>query len=105
MTDGIDAEADHHEPDTDWDTVHTQNRGDDTVIATVTVEAPRPVVFTAFTDPVALARWFWPQRFGTRTEVVLTHSANASTTDRDDHLQGWRDCLGRLAGAYATPGR
>jgi len=139
----------------------------DVVVATVTVDAPRSVVFTAFTDPAVLAQWFWPQRFGTRieldlrpggafsiradglpagqemgvsgtyqdvespgrlamscqwsgesavshvaielsevsetrTEVVVTHSANPSTADRDGHLQGWRDCLGRLIEASGT---
>lgn len=150
------------------DLVRTETRGNGTVIATVIVGAPRPVVFTAFTDPAVLAQWFWPQRFGTRvevdlrpgggfgiradglsegpdmevtgtyrdieaparltmtwrwtgepdvslvaielhdvaedrTEVVVTHSANPSKTDRDDHLQGWRDCLGRLLEAYGRP--
>ncbi|MGH8775615.1 MAG: SRPBCC family protein [Jiangellaceae bacterium] len=31
-----------------------------------------------------------------RTEVIVTHSANASAEDRDNHAQGWRDCLSRL---------
>ncbi|MDQ3554033.1 MAG: SRPBCC domain-containing protein [Chloroflexota bacterium] len=148
------------------DRVHTESLGDDVVVATVTVDAPRSVVFTAFTDPEVLAQWFWPQRFGTRietdlrpggafsihadglpagqemgvtgtyqdvespgrlamswqwkgesavshvaiklnevsetrTEVVITHSANPSPADRDGHLEGWRDCLGRLSEASA----
>lgn len=149
--------------------IHTQTRGDETVIASVTIDAPRAAVFAAFTDPEVLVQWFWPKRFGTRfecdlrpggafgiyagglpegqemgvtgvyqdidapgrltmswqwagetavshdaieltargedrTEVVVTHSANPSPTDRDDHQQGWRDCLGRLLQAYGTPG-
>ncbi len=149
------------------DRVHTETLGDDVVVATVTVDAPRSVVFAAFTDPEVLARWFWPQRFGTRietdlrpggafsiraeglpadqamgvtgtyrdvespgrsamswrwtgesavshvaielnalsetrTKVVVTHSSNPSAADRDGHLVGWRDCLGRLVDAYDT---
>ncbi len=141
--------------------IRTQPDGTYTVIVTVTVDAPRPVVFTAFTDPAVLAQWFWPRRFGTRfecdvrpggsfgihadglpegqemgvsgvyqdvdeparvtmswqwtgetavsrveialnevsgtrTQVVVTHSANESTTERDNHLLGWQDCPGRL---------
>ncbi len=160
------AAAENSEPVTN-DRVHTLTLGDDVVVATVTVDAPRSVVFTAFTDPAVLAQWFWPQRFGTRieldlrpggafsiradglpagqemgvsgtyqdvespgrlamswqwsgesavshvaielsevsetrTEVVVTHSANPSTADRDGHLQGWRDCLGRLIEASGT---
>jgi uncharacterized protein YndB with AHSA1/START domain len=30
------------------------------------------------------------------TEVVVTHSANASPEERDRHGQGWHDCLTRL---------
>lgn len=152
--------------------IQTEVRGADTVVATVTVQAPRPLVFKAFTDPAVLVQWFWPQRFGTRfdrdlrpggafgihadglpdgqdmgvtgvyqevddparltmswqwtgetavsqvaielrddmnvgvaenlTEVVVTHSANPTPTDTDDHLQGWRDCLGRLAETFST---
>ena len=37
-----------------------------------------------------------------RTEVVVTHSANPSTIDRDDHLQAWQDCLGRLLESCGT---
>lgn len=51
--------------------IHTQTLGDDTVVASVTVEAPRTAAFTAFTDPEVLAQWFWPQRFGTRFECDL----------------------------------
>lgn len=151
------------------DPVHTEIRGADTAIARVTVDAPLMTVFSAFTDPDVLVRWFWPRRFGTRfegdlrpgggfaihadglpegqdmgvtgvyqdvdaparltmswqwtgetavthvaielsavgedrTEVVITHSANPSTTDRDDHEQGWRDCLGRLVREYSSRG-
>ncbi|MDQ3717142.1 MAG: SRPBCC domain-containing protein [Actinomycetota bacterium] len=147
--------------------IRTQQEGTYTVNVTVTVEAPRPVVFSAFPDPGVLAQWFWPLRFGTRfecdlrpggsfgihadgrpegqgmgvtgvyedvkeparltmswqwigepavshvaialtevtenrTEVVVTHSANTSTTASDDHLQGWQDCLGRLVESYGT---
>ncbi len=35
-----------------------------------------------------------------QTMVVVPHPANPSATDRDDHLQGWRDCLGRLLQEY-----
>ncbi|MDQ3476302.1 MAG: SRPBCC domain-containing protein [Actinomycetota bacterium] len=150
--------------------IRTQPDGTYTVLVTVTVEAARPVVFSAFTDPAVLAQWFWPRRFGTRfecdlrpggsfgihadglpegqdmgvtgpyqdveeparltmswqwigepavshvaieltnvaenqTEVVVTHSANQSTTESDDHLHGWRDCLGRLVESYGTAER
>ncbi len=37
-----------------------------------------------------------------QTRVVVTHSANPSTTDRDDHVTGWADCLGRLVQRYGT---
>ena len=149
--------------------VRTEADGTYSVIVTVTVAAARSVVFSAFTDPGVLARWFWPQRFGTRvaldlqpggafgipadglpegqdmgvtgvyqdveaparltmswqwigepavshvaieltdvaddqTEVVVTHSANQSTTESDDHLHGWRDCLGRLVESFGTGG-
>lgn len=53
------------------DRVHIETLGDDVVVATVTVDAPRSVVFTAFTDPEVLAQWFWPERFGTRMEMDL----------------------------------
>lgn len=163
MTEGTEIKADPQHRHA----ISTQTRGDDTVVASVTVDVPRTTVFTAFTDPEVLATWFWPQRFGTRfvcdlrpggafgihadglpedqgmgvtgvyqeieaparltmswqwtgetavshvaielsavgenqTEVVVIHSANPSTTDRDDHEQGWRDCLGRLLEAYGT---
>jgi uncharacterized protein YndB with AHSA1/START domain len=31
------------------------------------------------------------------TEVVITHERFAAATDRDNHAQGWNDCLDRLA--------
>ena len=30
------------------------------------------------------------------TRLVLTHSGFATAADRDDHIQGWNDCLDRL---------
>ncbi|CAN5295818.1 hypothetical protein BH24ACT9_BH24ACT9_04150 [soil metagenome] len=72
--------------------IHTEARGADTVLALVTVDAARPVVFRTFTDPAVLSQWFWPQRFGTRVGVDLRSGARRrpiATTDRDDHLQGW----------------
>ncbi|GIJ45158.1 hypothetical protein Val02_20440 [Virgisporangium aliadipatigenens] len=115
-------------------------------------------VWRAFTDPSALAAWFWPQRFaptaeadvrvGGRyridgpavgmavsgeyrtvdpprllvftwqwdgenestlvtialtpaqdgTQLTLRHEAFDSEEARDEHDQGWRDCLDRLPG-------
>jgi uncharacterized protein YndB with AHSA1/START domain len=46
-------------------TVRTETPDDKTVVATVTVDAAPERVFTAFTDPVELAVWFWPRRFDT----------------------------------------
>jgi len=51
--------------------VRTEADGTYSVIVTVTVAAARSVVFSAFTDPGVLARWFWPQRFGTRVALDL----------------------------------
>lgn len=31
------------------------------------------------------------------TEVTVTHAANPTVQERDDHVQGWTDCLDRLA--------
>ncbi|MDQ3054453.1 MAG: SRPBCC domain-containing protein [Actinomycetota bacterium] len=155
---------------TQADPIRTETVGADTMMAAVTVTAPRPVVFSAFTDPDVLAQWFWPQRFGTqfvsdlrpggefkiiaaglpegqdmgvsgvyqdveaparvtmswqwngetpvthvsielteaapdRTEVSVTHTANPTVTDRDDHVVGWRDCLTRLVQKYGTTSR
>jgi len=83
--------------------IHTEARGADTVLALVTVDAARPVVFRTFTDPAVLSQWFWPQRFGTRVGVDLRSGARrrpiATTTCRDG-----RDCLGRLVEAYGASG-
>ena len=89
------------------DPVHTEIRGADTAIARVTVDAPARLTMS----------WQWTGETAVthvaielsavgddRTEVVITHSANPSTTDRDDHEQGWRDCLGRLVREYSSRG-
>jgi uncharacterized protein YndB with AHSA1/START domain len=115
-------------------------------------------VWRAFTDPTALASWFWPARFGTKAEIdlrvggryridgpgagmavsgdyvhvepparlaftwrwhgdpdetlvsvdfvptdtgtdlVITHELFSGDSDRDNHTQGWEDCLDRLPG-------
>ncbi|MDB5076136.1 MAG: Activator of Hsp90 ATPase 1 family protein [Chloroflexi bacterium] len=34
---------------------------------------------------------------GSRTEVVLRHAHFADEGERDNHVQGWNDCLDRLA--------
>jgi len=71
-------------------------------------------VYQAFEAPARVAMsWQWTgesavshvavelSRVGeNRTDVVVRHSANPSTTARDDHEQGWRDCLGRLVETY-----
>ncbi|WP_298331721.1 SRPBCC domain-containing protein [Haloactinopolyspora sp.] len=36
------------------------------------------------------------------SEVVVTHSENATELQRDDHLKGWHDCLARLADHLAV---
>lgn len=36
------------------------------------------------------------------TEVIVTHSANPSVEDRDNHALGWHDCLTRLVDLAAT---
>lgn len=33
---------------------------------------------------------------GDSTEIVLTHSGNPDVVTRDNHLQGWNDCIARL---------
>ena len=123
-----------------------------------TLSHPPERVWRAFTDPTALAAWFWPTRFATKaeidlrvggryridapgvgmavsgvylqidpparlaftwrwdsdseetvvnvdlvpteaeTELVITHDRFAGDSDRDNHAQGWEDCLDRLPG-------
>jgi len=123
-----------------------------------TLSHPPERVWRAFTDPTALAAWFWPTRFATKTEIdlrvggryridapgvgmavsgvylqiepparlaftwrwdtdseetvvhvdfvptetgtelVITHERFAGDSDRDNHAQGWEDCLDRLPG-------
>jgi uncharacterized protein YndB with AHSA1/START domain len=125
------------------------------------LDAPAEKVWRAFTDPAALAAWFWPASFGTtatatvavdgayriaavtpamavsgrylevdpphrlvftwrwdgdtvdsevrvdltaagdKTELVVRHRRLASDVDRDNHAQGWNDCLDRLPGWLA----
>ena len=120
--------------------------------------APLDRVWTAFTDPGALAQWFWPETFNTAvsvdpragghyriqatsrrmgisgeyrevtpphklvftwqwdgedeqslvtielsahhggTQLAIHHELLASEADRDNHAQGWKDCLDRLPG-------
>jgi uncharacterized protein YndB with AHSA1/START domain len=62
------------------------------------IDAPHRLAFT----------WIWDGEFDeTRvsvefrsvpdgTEIVLMHTGNADETARDNHAQGWRDCLARL---------
>lgn len=138
-----------------------------TLVLARTFPAPREAVFRAWTEPAALARWWWPARFATtydidlragggyrfrtaelpelgvlgvsgtflevraperivytwawegsedaetrvtvefrdhghHTQVVLRHERFATEQERDDHAQGWSDCLDRLAGALAA---
>ena len=133
------------------------------------VAAPRGAVFRAWTDPEALARWWWPPRFrttyevdlrpggrwrfrtvdlpdlgvlavggafieiqapdrliytwawegaeedetlvtvefrdrGAQTEVLVRHERFADGSMRDEHAQGWADCLERLTGIMRTEG-
>jgi uncharacterized protein YndB with AHSA1/START domain len=35
------------------------------------------------------------------TRVTVHHTAFASTQERDDHIQGWTDCLDRLVARHA----
>ena len=123
-----------------------------------TLSHPPERVWRAFTDPTALAAWFWPTRFATKveidlrvgggyridapgvgmavsgvylqidpparlaftwrwdsdseetvvnvafvptetgTELVITHERFAGDGDRDNHAEGWEDCLDRLPG-------
>lgn len=37
------------------------------------------------------------------TELTFIHSGFADTTTRDDHVQGWSDCLDRLTAHLTTP--
>ncbi len=126
---------------------------------TRTLPAPVDRVWRAFTDPVRLAAWFWPERVGavadidlraggrfridaraagfavtgeyrtvtpptlliftwqwdgepeitlvtlelapadTQTTLTLTHERFADPATRDEHRQGWSDCLDRLPAA------
>ena len=91
--------------------IRTQPDGTYTVLVTVTAEVLRPVE-----EPARLSmscQWIGEPTVShvaialtevaeNRTEVVVTHSANTSRTDSDDHLHGWRDCLGRLVETYGT---
>jgi uncharacterized protein YndB with AHSA1/START domain len=86
---------------------------------------PTERVWRALTDPVALAAWFWPQRFeptaevdlrvggryritaeltprDTGTELVIVHERFTDGAVRDDHAKGWTDCLDRLPGWLAA---
>jgi uncharacterized protein YndB with AHSA1/START domain len=130
-----------------------------------TLAAPPERVWRAFTEPAALAAWFWPERFGPTAEVDLrtggrfriagprvgmavsgdyveieppkrlvftwqwdgeaeqtlvtvtlvavadgtdltvVHERFADDTSRDNHVQGWSDCLDRLPAWLAAPPR
>jgi uncharacterized protein YndB with AHSA1/START domain len=123
-----------------------------------TLAYPPERVWRAFTDPTALAGWFWPARFATEAEIdlrvggryridgpgagmavsgeyvhvepparlvftwrwdgdldetlvsvefvrtdmgtdlVIMHEQFTGDSDRDNHTQGWEDCLDRLPG-------
>lgn len=127
-----------------------------------TLSFPVDRVWRALTDPVALAAWFWPERFATTaevdlrvggryridgpgvgmavagtyttvdpprrlaftwqwdgeadetlvtvdltpseagTELLIVHARFATDADRDNHAQGWADCLDRLPGWLGT---
>jgi uncharacterized protein YndB with AHSA1/START domain len=127
-----------------------------------TLSFPIDRIWQALTDPVALAAWFWPERFATTAEVdlrvggryridgpgagmavageytavepprrlaftwrwadetdetlvtveltpvdagtdlVIVHSRFATAADRDNHAEGWSDCLDRLPGWLGT---
>jgi len=133
------------------------------------VAAPCVDVFRAWTEPEALAPWWWPPRFrttyevdlrpggrwrfrtadlpdlgvlavggafieihapdrliytwawegaeedetlvtvefrdrGAQTEVLVRHERFADGSVRDEHAQGWADCLERLTGSMSTEG-
>ena len=76
--------------------------------------APPDRVWRTLTDPAALAAWFWPPRLDPAaevdlapsgeggTELALRHEGFADDATRDDHVQGWTDCLGRLPAWLAS---
>jgi uncharacterized protein YndB with AHSA1/START domain len=37
------------------------------------------------------------------TRVVVVHSGFPTAAERDDHVQGWTDCLDRLVARHAAP--
>jgi uncharacterized protein YndB with AHSA1/START domain len=68
-----------------------------------TLKVPADRVWRALTDPAALAAWFWPERFGTTVAIDLRVGGRYRIDDvgRDQHVQGWSDCLDRLPGWLA----
>ena len=82
------------------------------------LDAPPERVWRALTDPAALAAWFWPPRLDPAAEVDLAVGGGyriagpgagiavagryLEDATRDDHVQGWTDCLGRLPAWLAS---
>ena len=94
------------------------------------LDAPPERVWRALTDPAALTAWFWPPRLEPAAEVdlagedaetlvtvelvpsgeggtglALRHEGFADDATRDDHIQGWTDCLDRLPDWLASARR
>jgi uncharacterized protein YndB with AHSA1/START domain len=49
--------------------IRTETPDNETVVVTAVVPASKDRVYRAFTDPVELARWWWPERFATTYEI------------------------------------
>ena len=79
------------------------------------LDAPPGRVWRALTDPAALTAWFWPPRLEPAAEVDLAVGGSyridgpgggiAVSATRDDHVQGWTDCLDRLPAWLASDRR
>ena len=65
----------------------------------IEVNAPNRLVYTWAwddeTDETRVTVEFRPTALG--TEIVLEHSGNPNAEARDNHSQGWSDCISRLA--------
>jgi uncharacterized protein YndB with AHSA1/START domain len=72
----------------------------------VTVEAPHRLVFTWRWDgdpaEMLVTMELTADGNGTGTDLVVTHERFAADADRENHVTGWSDCLGRLPGWLAA---
>lgn len=67
------------------------------------IAASRGHVWACLTEPETLEAWFWPPSLAAQvaadvrgTLLTVLHEGFSTESERDEHVQGWSDCLDRL---------